>query len=528
MANILIIHFGGVLVDGKYRTFIFYEGLIDALRKNGNNVIEIITNDFLERPWSGSNKLKPGINRIKLIKEIIKFNPKLVISFNNSSIEGLEDEVSCPIVVWDADHFYHFNDLDKLKANKERYLFFCSQSSDIADCQKILGVNREKCSLVKPATSIKSDLAHKKTSNIIFIGTPFDNNSEKEKLHKYKKDYVELTKQLIHDKSNLEDLVYKYKKIPKVEQTILDFGSVANRTNTLAHVAPLGLNIHGGDGWLDIGLDSSLDIFKGYNPKHIYSMAQTQEAYNSSKIGLNINHAQAKSGYSWRVMDILASSAVLVSNYSKDLAEDLGDIGREVFYSNPQEAYELCLKFSSNEHLRRSVVQRSNEIVRKFHTWEIRLGEIEAILKIKLTNQQAAEGEYIVLDAKKYQEIFSAEIIKLNNIALSFSKNFAQTIIYGLAKIFVAIINIMLGLIRFVTPYGIVKLTRVLRTNLVAELFKKNHYQKELKFPKLSLKNFYKKLLRFCYKHKKDILIIIIRLISPYGFVEIYRFIKNR
>ena len=131
MAQVIVIHYGGVKVNGKYETLVFYEGLISALRENGNNVMEIITNDFLNRAWNGSNELRPEIQSERLMGDILRFQPDLIISFNNSSIKGLEKSVDCPIAIWDADHFYHFNDLDELRANINRYIFFCSQKSDI-------------------------------------------------------------------------------------------------------------------------------------------------------------------------------------------------------------------------------------------------------------------------------------------------------------------------------------------------------------------------------------------------------------
>ncbi len=447
--NVIVIHYGGMLVEGKYKTFVFYEGLAEALQKNGNNVMEIITNDFLERPWNGSNKLKHKINRPRLIKRLVDFDPDLIISFNNSSIEGLENEVQCPIVIWDADHFYHFNDLEKLKSNKDRFIFFCSQSSDISDCQKILGADPKRCFLVKPATSIRADSGNHKTENIIFIGTPFGNHSERDKLHKYRKQYIELTKKLIDKEIDLDYLVHEYRKIPDLQQTILDFGSVATRTNTLAHVAPLGMSIYGGAGWLDVGLDSSLDIFDAYNSKKIYSISQTQEAYNSSKIGLNINHTQAKSGYSWRVMDILASSAVLVSNYSQDLADELGDLSKEIFYNNPREAYELCSKLLKDEALRKDIVRRSNEIVNKFHTWEKRVSEIENILQLQLVNEQAIKGGYVLLEAKDYQRFLFVGVSRFTRsrgLLRRFFRRYNE--------------NVLVRGLRFITPYGIVKMVR--------------------------------------------------------------------
>lgn len=492
MAKVIIIHYGGVLVAGKYRPFIFYEGLVSALRKNGNDVMEIITNDFLERPWNGSNKLRRKIKRSKVIGDIVHFKPDVIISFNNSSIEGLEREVVCPIAVWDADHFYHFNDLDLLRANKERYLFFCSQSSDILDCQKILGADPGQCFLIKPATSIQAKPNHKKTNNIVFIGTPFGNAGEKEKLCRYKNEYIELVKKMIHKEDNAENLMRTYaKKIPEVDQTILDFGSVSNRNNTLAHVAPLGLSLYGGAGWLEIGLDFSLDIFNAYNPQQVYSVSQTQEVYNSSKIGLNINHTQAKSGYSWRVMDVLASSAVLVSNYSKDLAEDLGDLSKEIFYNTPQEAYIVCSRLLQDENLRKRIVSQSNEIVRKFHTWEVRITEIERVLKVGLVSSRPIEGEYILLDAKKYYTFFAKTMFYMRHREGILVNSIFFLLPYGMVKIInnqaerrflmnmknirisfsnVSLYALMARGTRFILPYGVIWLIRMIKNFKISKI----------------------------------------------------------
>lgn len=496
MANIAVIHYGGVKVKGEYKTFIFYEGLVEALRKNGNDVMEIITNDFLVQPWGGTNELKSKINRAKLVNDVVSFKPDLVISFNNSSIDGLENIVSCPIAVWSADHFYHFNDLEKLKSNKDRFIFFCAQSGDMADCQKIIGANPEKCFRVKPATSVQSDLNHKKINNIIFVGSPFGNYEEKEKLHKYKKEFVELGKKIIKKEGGASELTRAYKKIQDVHQTILDFGSVANRTCVLSHVAPLGLSIHGGDGWLDVGLDSSLDIFDAYNPTQIYSVAQSQDAYNGSKIGININHSQAKTGFSWRVMDILASSAVLVSNSSADLLEELGDISKEVVYNTPQEAYELCKKLLQDEDLRMRIVRRSNEIVSKFHTWEIRVSEIEKILQIKLTNEQVLKGKYILLDARDYLSWFSKKIIDAHNKEGN--------------RIFVKVYDFLVKFVYSVLPYGIVKLM-LLNNTEKRFLLGANFFFRVLNKDDL----------------EQNLIMRIIRFILPYGLVKAVRMLKK-
>jgi len=329
-------------------------------------------------------------------------------------------------------------------------------------------------------------------------------------LHKHKKEFVELGKKLIKKDGNVEDLVRQYEEISDIQQTILDFGSAANRTSVLSHIASLGLNIHGGDGWLDIGLDSSLDIFNSYNPKQIYSVSQTQDAYNSSKIGININHSQAKTGFSWRVMDILASSSVLVSNYSPDLVEELGEeLSREVIYHSPREAYEICLKFLNDEDLREKIVRQSNEIVEKFHTWDIRIKEIEKILQLGLVGMDKKKGTYALLEAKKYTKIFSLRMSSMNTDSLTFRKILFFILPHGIVMNLHIVKGLLMEVFCFIFPYGIVKNIRNGSVLSDGKMYESS---------KLNASNF---------NDIENLIMRVIRFISPYGVVKIIRVIKK-
>ena len=49
------------------------------------------------------------------------------------------------------------------------------------------------------------------------------------------------------------------------------------------------------------------ELLLSYSPEVINNTISTQYFYNSSKIGFNTTHIQAKTGFGWRVADILAS-----------------------------------------------------------------------------------------------------------------------------------------------------------------------------------------------------------------------------
>ena len=122
MAKILLSFFSGIRHDNEYKIGVFYEGLSNALKRNGNDVLQLVTSDFLPTPWGGNNK--SSIYHKKYVTNSIKkFNPDLIISFNNSLVDGVEKAFDCPIIIWDSDSLKYFNNKNQLLKNKDRYIF---------------------------------------------------------------------------------------------------------------------------------------------------------------------------------------------------------------------------------------------------------------------------------------------------------------------------------------------------------------------------------------------------------------------
>ena len=172
MANILISHFSPVRQGGQWQSVCMYDGLIQELRAQGNHVMQIISSDFVQRPWNGTNawcwpfEKKPTIDTIK------NFQPDLVIAFNNSMPEGIADAVACPIILWGADSFPFWNDRESLRKNVGRYHFFFYSERDVAECREFLKDSSAPISVVRNATAIRA-VRQEKTYNLSFIGTNF-------------------------------------------------------------------------------------------------------------------------------------------------------------------------------------------------------------------------------------------------------------------------------------------------------------------------------------------------------------------
>ena len=167
-----------------------------------------------------------------------------------------------------------------------------------------------------------------------------------------------------------------------------------NRLRVLSELAPLGLEIRG-QYWLlnDPTLAAFPEVLFSYSNRAVHSIEDSQDFFNSSKISLNTKHIQAKSGFSWRVCDILASNACLVSEYAADLTE-LGFTDVPTF-TTPYEAREQCKKLLENENLRKDIVAHSHELINKNHRFKHILPQIEDFTGVTLHSEDEGSLEVI-------------------------------------------------------------------------------------------------------------------------------------
>lgn len=94
------------------------------------------------------------------------------------------------------------------------------------------------------------------------------------------------------------------------------------------------------------------------------TLKENQDIYNSAKIGISVGHLQAKSGFQWRILDIMASNACLVSDYQSDF-DVLFPTNLFPVYHNPYEAREMCKVLLEDEDLRKKIVIGCQKYVSK-------------------------------------------------------------------------------------------------------------------------------------------------------------------
>jgi hypothetical protein len=360
----------------------------------------------------------------QLNKQISEFNPDFVITFNYATYNKLLDCVSCPIIIWDADLYPLWNQVDFIKKNVDRFTFFCFSHFGIKYASDFFNISKNKIFYVANATSLSSSHS-KKDINISFIGTYFGSNgaiSEYIKNHSGSKSLLKIMKLIRNNpfisqkqilntiKSKKCDELLEFTKIN--EKLYSGFFSSENRINTLNSICDLGLNLYGDEGWLSI-VDILPSLSACFIKEKVYSAKGNEDLYNRSKICININHSQSIHGMPWRICDIMATSGCLLSSYSPFIDEIFKKYVKIPVYNNHFEARELCIKLLKDDIWRKDVVEGSNLAIETEHRWHHRFKQIEEILGIQLINKDKIGSMKILEPGKSLVEQLTNRIFDI-------------------------------------------------------------------------------------------------------------------
>ncbi len=398
MAKIFLGFFNGLKdVNNPKALPLFYEGLIKGFRDCGNDVFAIVHSNW------GANFTKDGIPKA-LLKEIQEFNPDLILLFNNSFYD-LTKHFDCPIIVYEVDSPLYYRNIDSIKQNPSRYKFFVCQSSSADILISDFGVPKENVITLPFFTSIQAENVEHK-HNISFIGSKFL-DTRKHCLNSFMESNPSDSERKIFKNliDKLEDNVFLSQnellegvESDKITSTfnahqLVFLLSDYKRTKVLSNVADLGLDIWGTPNWAN-DIYNEPWLILNFHKELVYSIKHNQDIYNSSKIGINIGHLQAKNGFPWRVFDIMASNACLVTEYHGDFQKYMPNL-KLPYYSNPYEAREICKKLLQDENWRLDLVSQSQEIVNKNFRFKNTLEIIENFLNMDLGSNSSSCGEVI-------------------------------------------------------------------------------------------------------------------------------------
>lgn len=369
----------------------FYESFIDGLDRGGNTV------------WVMKHHLfgfEFGKIPEQSIASIKSFHPDLCIFFNNAFYD-VSDIVDCPIVIYEADSPRYYSNKDLIKKTPDRYLYLTGGTSHVKILREEFGAP-ESHIFIMP---FFSELHHEQLpveSNISFIGSKFLSQTETNPLSEFVlqnpspeeialyKSCIELLKKnpQLSNQELIQTFSITSKKIIQHLQTdyLTSVLSDERRIGVLSAIESLGLRIYGTENWGSSYFGNhALNLC--FINKNVYSLEHNQHILNSSKIGINVGHLQCVCGFSWRVADILASNACLVTDYYTDFPHYFSGLSLPVYHSYA-EARELCQTLLSDEAHRKELVLQCNEFIDKNYRFVHLLRLIESILHMNLGSEK--------------------------------------------------------------------------------------------------------------------------------------------
>ncbi|MEL3927829.1 glycosyltransferase [Aeromonas enteropelogenes] len=437
MAKVLLCFSSHLFVDGGFKLISYYEGLIKELKKCGNQVMVVNCAEFLNKSWNSDNEENRFLKTEQLKADVSAFNPDLVISFNNTKLSFIEELFDCPIVIWEADSFTFYNDKEKIKANPDRYHFFCL-SNDARKQIKSIGACEDRIHMINSGTAVEAQ-SLEKIHNVSFIGSNFKGpKGLRDLLQMHNTPDVKQAVRYLSENFYVDPEEYLTKNNLSVILEYLDpldFGMISsaqNRVNTLNAMAEFGLTLFGSSSWLDT-VETCPNLAMAFQPESVYSLRHNQDIYNTSQICLNVSHAQAVDGFSWRIMDIMASNGCLLSSYNKGIERfTKGYIDIPMFRSSG-EASGLARKLLNDASYRDAVVEGSQACIQDRGRWEHRFQEIYDALGICLVNA-GENGSAVSLKRDNYLKDNYIIYAKSVYFVASLMSNSSRNKLYFLAK----------------------------------------------------------------------------------------------
>ena len=408
MSKILISFFSGISQNDETQVPPFYDGLSKALTRNGNKVLLLVTNDFLPQAWNGYNK-PSRYHKSYVHNKIKEFDPDLIINFNNSFIEDVENIVSCPIIVWDSDSFQFFNEKEKLIKNKDRYTFLTFSTQGKKDYENV-GIN--KSFLVKIGSEVQSKKIEKKY-NISFIGNPFFNSTEKSF------DF------------------YKHKNDLKRNSLYL---SGVKRFRILEKLLESDLAIFGPREWLVLQ-NFNTNFSNCYKDENVFSYFHNELIYNRSNFSINIPHEQNITGMPFRVADIIRSDSLLITEYKSDFFNDLLfkkelDFLKTYIVFESENDVKSKIEYLTNNKQLLTELKEAQAKIGKQYSWDNKIKEIQEITNVNIFAQNKNNLNPIKKDQTLrihhkndyYENLFIFYIKIINSFKKRFNNKFFKLI----------------------------------------------------------------------------------------------------
>jgi hypothetical protein len=389
-----------------------YEAISQTLFNEGNDLLRVNIRGWINcKSWAGKSVLRDS----KLLNMVSDFSPDIILNFSHSlPIEVCENLLphtkNCLI---DGDNPNYFWNLDYLKKNLNKYYFLGMQTASREMFKQVLGEINDEKYLYFPAATSFEHLENKKNKNISFIGSSFFQiempRSSNLLTDDFYQIYDQVKKNYMVRPEDLNDSLRKSIDDINASMNLVKFHITwQDRVQHLSLLTDLGLHIYGLDEWKYIRFYNA-ELGRAFNPVAVRSLQENQEIYNTSKICINISHPQAKTAFSWRVMDIMASSACVLTEYKTDWVQLFSsyiseEVVEAIVYRDRYEMREKAKRLLNDEKFRQRCVLECNAAIEKNGRWKHRFIELENFLKIKLISN-VGQSEYNFFPAVEKKKI---------------------------------------------------------------------------------------------------------------------------
>jgi len=408
---------------------VFYDGLIRALRRNGNDVMVLNSNFFMDPTEREENPLFPNICKEKFLAEIRAFSPDLIIAFNCCIPREILSLGLCPVFLWEADTVLYYNNYEFLKKNGNSIYFGAVTPRSTKDICERLGVRPDRIIHLPFATDLRARPV-RQDKNLSFIGTYFLGanmliDSIDKRTPEENREIVRIFRHIEADPFCMESYLLENFKFPDFllkyyrSNQIHNYISNTYRVGVLGELCDLGLSIYGNREWAQAAFVSH-ELALCYNPEAIYSAQQNEELYNSTKISINVSHIQAVSALPWRIRDIMATNSCLVSDDQRDLEIFKQYVEIPVF-RDKYEARRICKDLLTNTSRREEIVKASQTAIDKENRFENRFSILENLYGIHLLGE--GDGRQIILLPQNYFTVKETTSNILRNMLPGSMKN---------------------------------------------------------------------------------------------------------
>lgn len=377
----------------------FIQGFANAMIRMGNNVLCILCNSFPQE---------------ELIRRVVVEKPDLVVSFNNAAItEKFLAKTSCPIALVFSDSFPFIGHLNLIEKNQDRYYLIHQGLETVEQAKKYLKNFPENKQLyfghasdVRKRDDIEQDIP------VSFIGALGNWSSAPvtylKKMAQFSKscpiDMNDLKKKYLAHLDALTEnplTLQQYNDLPLWDQitatpfqnTLIMAVTCHKRYEILSYLTDLGLKIFSyPEGIIDV-LTYNRQLFECYDFTLSTTLQDSEINFNRSKISLNLPHGQAQTGFSWRVCDILASNACLLSDPRKELIDLMKPYIDIPMFESAAEARELTIKLLKDDARRKEIVAASQQMVEENCRFEKKINLVSELTGIRLDNPEE-KGTY--------------------------------------------------------------------------------------------------------------------------------------